>query len=199
MLLFVGLGNPGAGYARNRHNIGFMVVDEIRRHHDFGPERARFQGLAAEGRIGGEKVLALKPQTYMNRSGQSVGAAARFFKLDPASIVVFHDEIDLAPGKVKVKDGGGHAGHNGLRDIIPHIGPDFLRVRIGVGHPGDKDRVMPYVLSDFAKAEQKDMQSLCETIAKSAAWLVEKDYPRFMTEIARHHPRQQQAEDTSGQ
>ena len=164
MLLFVGLGNPGAKHARNRHNIGFMAVDEIVRRHSFGPFRSRFQGLVAEGVLAGEKVQALEPLTYMNNSGQSVAAAVKFYKLDPAEIVVFHDEIDLAFGKVRAKTGGGTAGHNGLRSIAQHIGPDFRRVRIGVGHPGDKDRVHGYVLRDFAKATGRLPQSAADVV-----------------------------------
>src|SRR4051794_14354855 len=154
MELIVGLGNPGSKHSANRHNIGFMVVDEIVRQHGFSPWRRRFQGAAAEATIDGEKVLALKPLTYMNESGRAVGEALRFFDLDPTQLTVFHDEIDLAPGKVRVKLGGGHAGNNGLRSISSHIGPHYRRVRLGVGHPGDKTLVMPHVLSDFSKAER---------------------------------------------
>ena len=155
MLLLVGLGNPGPKYADNRHNIGFMAVDEIVRRHGFGAWRARFHGLAADGVLDGQKVLALKPTTFMNHSGRAVGEAMRFFKLEPAAVTVIHDEIDLAFGKVRVKRGGGHAGHNGLRDIDAHIGADFWRVRVGIGHPGDKELVHGHVLSDFAKADSR--------------------------------------------
>ncbi|MEO1026120.1 MAG: aminoacyl-tRNA hydrolase, partial [Pseudomonadota bacterium] len=154
MKLFVGLGNPGAKYAQNRHNIGFMAVDRIAEDHSFGPWRSKFQGVFSEGRLGSEKVVLLKPETFMNKSGQSVGEAMRFFKLDPADITVFHDEIDLAPGKLRVKSGGGHAGHNGLRSLHGHITEAYDRVRMGVGHPGHKDAVPHYVLKDFAKADQ---------------------------------------------
>jgi len=186
MLLLVGLGNPGDRYADTRHNIGFMAVDEIGDTHSFTPERARFAGLVREGRLDSEKLLLLKPQTYMNESGRSVGEAMRFFRLNPEDVVVFHDEIDLAPGKLKVKQGGGHAGHNGLRSIIAHIGADFMRVRLGVGHPGTKDLVTPYVLSDFAKADWAWVDALCAAIAGEAAWLARRDWPRFASEVARH-------------
>lgn len=188
MLLFVGLGNPGDKYADNRHNIGFMAVDEIVRRHNFAPERVRFSARVSEGRLGGEKVLAVKPQTFMNLSGQAVGEAMRFYKLSPADVIVFHDELDLAPGKLKVKQGGGHAGHNGLRSIAAHIGADFPRVRLGIGHPGSKDRVTGYVLSDFAKSEWPWVDGLCEAAAAAADWLAAKDWPRFMTEVARRAP-----------
>src|SRR5262249_46382314 len=153
MLVIAGLGNPGARYARNRHNIGFMAVDAIAERGRFGPFRARHQGLMADGLIDETRVILLKPQTYMNDSGRSVGEALRYMKLDLAALVVIHDELDLAPGKVRVKVGGGDAGHNGLRSITAHLGPDYRRVRIGIGHPGDKALVQPYVLSDFAKSE----------------------------------------------
>lgn len=185
MLLLVGLGNPGDRYADNRHNIGFMAVDEIGDAHGFAPERARFAGLVREGRLDSEKLLLLKPQTYMNESGRSVGEAMRFFRLRPEDVVVFHDEIDLAPGKLKVKQGGGHAGHNGLRSIMAHIGADFLRVRLGVGHPGAKELVTPYVLSDFAKTDWAWVEPLCAEIARAAPWLARRDWPRFASEVAR--------------
>ena len=153
MQLWVGLGNPGAQYARNRHNIGFMAVDAIAVAHGFGPWRAKFQGQLAEGRIGGQKLLLLKPETYMNLSGDAVRAALGFYKLTPADLTVFHDELDLPAGKLRLKAGGGHAGHNGLRSIDAHVGPDFQRVRLGIGHPGDKHLVSPHVLGDFAKAD----------------------------------------------
>ncbi len=171
MLLIVGLGNPGSRYAANRHNIGFMAVDEIVRRHCFSPWRQRFQGDVAEGRLDGEKTMALKPRTYMNESGRAVGEAMRFFKLRPEDVVVFHDELDLAPGKLRVKRGGGHAGHNGLRSIIAHIGPDFRRVRIGIGHPGDPARVTGYVLGDFAKSDREWSEPLLEAIGEAAPLL----------------------------
>ena len=171
MLLIVGLGNPGSRYAANRHNIGFMAVDEIVRRHCFSPWRQRFQGDVAEGRLDGEKTMALKPRTYMNESGRAVAEAMRFFKLRPEDVVVFHDELDLAPGKLRVKRGGGHAGHNGLRSIIAHIGPDFRRVRIGIGHPGDPARVTGYVLGDFAKSDREWSEPLLEAIGEAAPLL----------------------------
>ena len=186
MLILAGLGNPGASHARQRHNIGFMAVDAlVHRRPGFGAEKARFQSLVRDGRLGGDKVLTLKPQTYMNRSGQAVGEAMRFYKLSPADLVVFHDELDLALGKVKVKQGGGHAGHNGLRSIAQHIGLDFVRVRLGIGHPGDKDRVTGHVLGDFAKAEEPVVDDVCSAVEASADYLAARDWPRFMTELAR--------------
>ena len=161
MLVIAGLGNPGARHARNRHNIGFMAVDAIAEARRFGPFRARYQGLAAEGLIGDTRVMLLKPETYMNESGRSVGAALRYAKLDLSALVVIHDELDLAPGKVRVKVGGGDAGHNGLRSITAHLGPDYKRVRIGIGHPGDKALVYHYVLSDFAKSEVGWVEAVC--------------------------------------
>ncbi|HRY03209.1 MAG TPA: aminoacyl-tRNA hydrolase, partial [Beijerinckiaceae bacterium] len=149
MLLFVGLGNPGRQYARNRHNIGFMAIEQIARAHNFAPFRARFQGRVSEGQIGGEKVILLEPETYMNESGRAVGEAARFYKIGLDGIAVFHDELDLAPGKCRVKIGGGAAGHNGLRSIDAHLGKDYRRIRLGIGHPGDKNLVHSYVLNDF--------------------------------------------------
>jgi PTH1 family peptidyl-tRNA hydrolase len=184
MLLLVGLGNPGPKYERNRHNVGFMAVDAIVHRHSFGPWRVKFEGMAAEGAIDGVKTLALKPQTFMNNSGQSVGAAMRFYKLAPAGVVVIHDELDLKPFKVKAKLGGGHAGHNGLRDIDAHIGPDFRRVRVGVGHPGDKDRVLTHVLNDFAKAELPDLAKAIDAIAEAAALLARGNDNAFMTKVA---------------
>jgi peptidyl-tRNA hydrolase, PTH1 family len=175
MLLLVGLGNPGARYAGNRHNIGFMVVQAIARRHGFGPWRRRFQGVAAEGLIGGGRVLLLLPETFMNDSGRAVAEAAHFYKLAPAEVVVVHDEVDLPPGKVRVKSGGGIAGHNGLRSISAHIGNDYRRVRIGVGHPGVKDLVHAHVLSDFAKSERPWVEALCEVIADNAELLVKRE------------------------
>ncbi len=175
MLLLVGLGNPGNKYADNRHNIGFMAVDEIVRRHDFAVARKRFQGLLCEGKLGGQKVLALKPQTFMNESGRSVGEAARFYKLSPDQIVVIHDELDLAPGKLRVKRGGGLAGHNGLRSLAAHIGKDFRRIRLGVGHPGDKGKVLSHVLRDFAKADDAWLDPLLAAMAQAAPLLVRDD------------------------
>ena len=184
MQLFVGLGNPGAKYAGNRHNIGFMAVDRIAGDHGFAPWRAKFQGQIAEGRLGSEKVLLLKPETFMNLSGQSVGEAMRFYKLTPGDVTVFHDELDLAPGKVRVKQGGGHAGHNGLRSIHGHIGADYARVRLGIGHPGHKDRVSGYVLSDFAKAEADWLDDVLRGVSDGAADLAAGDAGRFMNAVA---------------
>lgn len=184
MRLFVGLGNPGAKYAGNRHNIGYMAVDRIAADHGFAPFRAKFQGLLSEGRLGQERIALLKPETFMNLSGQSVGEAMRFFKLEPAEIVVFHDELDLAPGKCRVKLGGGHAGHNGLRSLHAHIGDAYIRVRIGIGHPGHKDKVAPYVLSDFDKAEQDWLEDLLRGISDGAAFLAEGNDAKFMNAVA---------------
>ena len=183
MKLLVGLGNPGAKYAHNRHNIGFMALDEIARAASVTGWKSRFQGQIAEGRINGDKVLLLKPETFMNLSGQSVGEAMRFYKLTPGDVIVFHDEIDLAPGKCRVKSGGGHAGHNGLRSMHQHIGPDYDRVRIGVGHPGHKDAVPRYVLHDFAKADQEWIDPLMAGIGDGIAALVSGDTGRFMNAI----------------
>ena len=185
MKLFVGLGNPGGEYARNRHNVGFMAIDAIADTHRFGPWKRKFQGLAADGEIGGEKVLLLKPQTYMNESGRAVGEAARFLKIAEEDIVVFYDEIDLAPGKLKIKTGGGNAGHNGLRSMSAHIGNDYVRVRIGVGHPGVRELVARWVLSDFAKADHDWLEPLLGAIAKAAPRLVRGDQSRFLTDVAR--------------
>ncbi len=184
MRLFVGLGNPGAKYAMNRHNIGFMAVDRIADDHGFAPWRARFHGQVSEGMLDGEKVLLLKPETFMNRSGQAVAAAMRFYKLSPAQVTVFHDELDLAPGKCRVKQGGGHAGHNGLRSIHDHIGADYARVRLGIGHPGHKDRVSGYVLSDFAKADRDWLDDLMRGISDGAPALARGDSARFLNAVA---------------
>ncbi len=183
MLIFAGLGNPGAKYARNRHNVGYMAVDRIAEDHGFGPWKARFQGQASEGRLGGAKVLLLKPGTFMNLSGQSVGEAMRFYKLAPQDVVVFHDELDLAPGKCRVKTGGGHAGHNGLRSLHQHIGPDYTRVRIGIGHPGRKELVPHYVLHDFAKADADWLDDLMRGISDGAPHLADADHGRFMNAV----------------
>jgi len=183
MLLLVGLGNPGEKYRNHRHNVGFMAVDAIADEHGFGAARKKFQGDLREGEISGVKAIVLKPQTYMNDSGLSVGAAMRFFKLSPADVVVFHDELDLAAGKIKVKLGGGNAGHNGLRSIDEHIGNDFRRVRIGIGHPGDKSRVTGHVLGDFAKADHDWLDPLIAALAKSARFLADGD-ARYATATA---------------
>jgi peptidyl-tRNA hydrolase, PTH1 family len=184
MKLFVGLGNPGAKYARHRHNVGFMALDKIADRHDFGSWRRRFQGETAEASLGGERVVLLKPQTYMNDSGQSVGEAQRFLKIALDDVFVFHDEIDLAPGKLKVKTGGGNAGHNGLRSISAHIGNEYQRVRIGVGHPGAKDAVAHYVLHDFAKVEYEWLDPLLDAMAAAAPFLAKGDSARFLSQVA---------------
>src|SRR3954451_21575317 len=183
MLLFVGLGNPGAKYAGNRHNVGFMVVDAIAKRHSLGPWRRRFQGVATEGPLGGERVLLLLPGTFMNESGRAVAEAANFYKVGLKEIVVFHDEIDLAPAKVRVKTGGGIAGHNGLRSISAHIGNDYRRVRIGVGHPGVKELVHAYVLSDFAKSERPWVETLCGVIADNAELLAQGKDSSFQNKV----------------
>jgi PTH1 family peptidyl-tRNA hydrolase len=185
MQIVVGLGNPGAEYAGHRHNIGFMAVDEIVRRHGLPPFRSRFSGAVSEGVLGGEKVLLLKPQTYMNRSGQSVGEALRFYKLAPDDITVIYDEIDLTPGKVRVRTGGGHGGHNGIRDIDAHIGNGFRRVRLGIGHPGDKALVTPHVLGNFAKAEREGWVAvLLEALADALPLLLAGDESSFMNRIS---------------
>ncbi|MBT8410125.1 MAG: aminoacyl-tRNA hydrolase [Alphaproteobacteria bacterium] len=188
MRLFVGLGNPGAKYAGNRHNIGFMAVDRIASDHGFGPWRAKFQGQISEGRLGPEKVVLLKPETFMNKSGQSVGEAMRFYKLAPEDVTVFHDEIDLAPGKMRTKVGGGHAGHNGLRSLHAHIGEGYGRVRIGVGHPGHKDAVAGYVLRDFAKADADWVEDLLGGISDGAAALADGDTAKFSNTVSLRNP-----------
>jgi PTH1 family peptidyl-tRNA hydrolase len=184
MKLLVGLGNPGQEYAFNRHNVGFMAVDAIAAAHDFPAWRKRFSGLAAEGRLGREPVLLFKPQTFMNESGRAVGEAARFYKLELGDVVVFHDELDLAPGKVRVKSGGGVAGHNGLKSLSAHIGNDYVRVRIGIGHPGRKDRVSGYVLHDFAKADHAWLEPLLGAIAREAPYLAEGANDKFQSRVA---------------
>ncbi len=184
MKLFVGLGNPGGKYAGNRHNIGFMAVDRIADDHDFGPWRRGFHGLVSEGRLDAEKVILLKPETFMNLSGQSVQAAMTFYKILPADLVAFHDELDLAPGKLKLKMGGGHAGHNGLRSIHAHIGEAYGRVRLGIGHPGHKDAVAAYVLHDFAKADQDWLGLLFTGLSEGAAALAAGDAAKFQNAVA---------------
>jgi PTH1 family peptidyl-tRNA hydrolase len=183
MLLLVGLGNPGARYIGNRHNIGFMAVQAIAKRHGIGPWRRRFQGVACEGPIGGERVLLLLPGTFMNESGRAVGEAAQFYKLPPETTTVFHDEIELPPGKVRVKVGGGIAGHNGLRSISEHIGNDYRRVRIGVGHPGHKDLVEHYVLSDFAKSEWPWVEALVDILAENVDLLVRGEDASFQNKV----------------
>ncbi|MBD3663949.1 aminoacyl-tRNA hydrolase [Sulfitobacter aestuariivivens] len=184
MILIAGLGNPGAKYARNRHNIGFMAVDRIAEDHDFAPWRGKHQGSVSEGRFGSTRAVLLKPETFMNKSGQSVQAAMRFYKLEPDDVIVIHDEIDLAPGKMKFKQGGGHAGHNGLRSIHAHIGPDYGRVRLGVGHPGHKDAVPGYVLRDFPKADDDWLDDLLRGISDGAPYLADGDAAKFSNAVA---------------
>ncbi len=184
MKLIVGLGNPGAKYARNRHNIGFMALDRIAEDHGFAPWKSKHQGVTTEGRFGAERAVLLKPETFMNNSGQSVQAAMRFHKLEPSDVIVLHDEIDLAPGKVKCKTGGGHAGHNGLRSIHAHIGPDYDRVRLGVGHPGHKDAVPGYVLRDFPKADEGWLDDVLRGISDGAPELARGDTSKFMNAVA---------------
>lgn len=184
MLLMVGLGNPGPKYAQNRHNVGRMAVDAIARHFLFSSERKRFQGLCSDGLIAGRKVVLLKPDTFMNESGRAVGEAARFFRLTEPDVVVFHDELDLAPGKLRVKRGGGTAGHNGLKSIGAHLGRDFRRVRMGIGHPGHKDAVSPYVLGDFSKADRQWLDPMLAAIGKQAAHLVCDQDDAFQNAVA---------------
>ncbi len=185
MKLFVGLGNPGSQYQGNRHNIGFMALERIASAHSFGPWRRKFHSLIAEGTIGSARVTLLKPETFMNDSGRAVGDAMRFLKLEPSEVIVFHDELDLAPGKIKVKSGGGNAGHNGLRSLSAHIGNDYPRVRIGIGHPGSKDAVTHYVLNDFAKSERTWLNELLDAIATASPFLANGDEARFLTDVAR--------------
>lgn len=184
MKLIVGLGNPGRKYAENRHNIGFMAVDRIAADHGLTPWRSRYQGQTVEGRLGDNRVTLLKPETFMNLSGQSVGEAMRYLKLTPADVIVFHDELDLAPAKCRLKRGGGHAGHNGLRSIRQHIGAEYERVRLGIGHPGHKDQVAAYVLSDFAKADQDWLDDLLRGISDGAIALAAGDAADFQNAVA---------------
>src|SRR5687768_16166206 len=184
MQIWAGLGDPGDKYALHRHNDGFMAVDVIAEVHGFGPWQKTFRSLVSEGRVGRHKILLLKPQTYMNDSGDAVQQALKFYKLDVDALTAFHDELDLAPMKVKVRTGGGLAGHNGLRSVNASLGPDFRRVRIGIGHPGHKDRVTNYVLGNYAKAEIEPLSDLLAAIAAEAEWLAAGDDARFMSEVA---------------
>jgi len=186
MYVFAGLGNPGARYAKNRHNIGYLVADEIARRYSFEGFRSRSRLFAdtAEGRVGGARVVLLKPTTFMNESGRALGAVLRYFKIEPAGLFVFYDELDLAPGKLRVKFGGGSAGHNGIKSLRAHIGADYWRVRMGIGHPGDKDQVSDYVLSDFSKADGAWVAKLVDATAQSAPLLLDGDKNDFMTRIA---------------
>ena len=192
MLILAGLGNPGAEYEHNRHNIGFMAVDAIARRWDFGPERAKFQGLIREGAIptpeGPVRAVLLKPQTFMNDSGRSVGEVLRFYKVEPEDLVVFYDELDLSPGRLRMKAGGGAAGHNGIRSIIAHVGPYFRRARMGIGHPGHKERVLGHVLSDFHKADQEWLQALCGACADALPILAAGEDERYQGEVMRLAP-----------
>jgi PTH1 family peptidyl-tRNA hydrolase len=188
VLLIAGLGNPGQAYAKNRHNIGFMAVDEIARRWAFPPARSRFQGHASEGTIDGVRVLLLKPQTFYNESGRAIGEAAKFFKLTPADVVVFHDEIDLAPGRFRMKTGGGAAGNNGIRSTTSQIGPDFRRGRLGCGHPGQKELVHGHVLSDFHKAELKWLEPLLQAVADAAPFLAAGEDEKYQAEVMRLAP-----------
>lgn len=184
MHLVVGLGNPGAEYAGHRHNIGFMAADEIARRHNFPPFRNKFSAQIAEGVIDGEKIILAKPQTFMNRSGDAVGQIAKFYKLTPADISVIYDELDLAPGKVRIKTGGGNGGHNGIKSIEAHMGKEFVRVRLGIGHPGHKDRVQPHVLSNFHKADQQWLEPLLDALAHNAGLLAKGDAAGLMNKLA---------------
>ena len=184
MQVWAGLGNPGPEYAMHRHNVGFMAVDTIAETHGFGPVRKQFRGWTREGRIGGAKVLLLKPATFMNDSGLAIGDALRFYKLGTDALTVFHDELDLAPFKVKVKTGGGAAGHNGLRSTDRHLGPEYRRVRLGIGHPGHKDRVTGYVLGNYAKAEIDPLADMLGAVAAEAGWIASGDDVRFMNDVA---------------
>ncbi|MEM0984874.1 MAG: aminoacyl-tRNA hydrolase [Pseudomonadota bacterium] len=192
MRLLVGQGNPGEKYAGNRHNLGFMVLDRVAEAHGFGPWRSRFSGVTSEGSVdtpsGRQKVLLLKPQTFYNETGRAASEAVRFFKLSSEDVTVFHDEIDLAPGRLRVKRGGGHSGNNGVRSLSAHLGPDFQRIRLGVGHPGAKDRVMPYVLSDFAKADEAWRDALIDACAKALPFLIDGEDERYQTEVLRLAP-----------
>jgi len=188
MYLIIGLGNPGAQYAQNRHNIGFMLIDALSREAGFGPERKKFQSLIHEGQLGDEKLLLMKPQTFMNLSGHAVGEAMGFYKLKPEQIIVFHDELDLAPGRFRAKTGGGHAGHNGLRSITAQMGPNFVRGRMGIGHPGDKSLVHHWVLSDFAKSDQDWLEAQISACVKALPILLKDGTEKYQTEVMRLAP-----------
>lgn len=183
MQLIAGLGNPGSQYERNRHNVGFMAVDEIHRHHSFAPWRKKFQALISDGAIDGSKVLLMKPTTYMNESGRAIREAVNFYKLTPDQVLVIYDEMDLAPGKIRMKQGGGHGGHNGPRSVHAHIGGDYRRLRVGIGHPGDKNRVTNWVLNDFAKSDQEWLQPLLDEIARNAGFLAKQEDAKFASKV----------------
>jgi peptidyl-tRNA hydrolase, PTH1 family len=184
MRAILGLGNPGAAYAGNRHNVGFMALDRLAERANIGPFRSRFQGMAAEGSVGGERVLLLKPMTFMNESGRAARQALDFYKIPPENMIVLYDELDLAPGKLRVKQGGGAAGHNGIRSLINHCGADFWRVRIGIGHPGRPERVHGYVLGDFAKSDRDWLEPMLDAIASSANEIASADFPNLMNRVA---------------
>ena len=184
MIILAGLGNPGAQYAKNRHNIGFMAVDAIQRRHAFSPWAKKFKAEIAEGTLAGEKVMLIKPQTFMNLSGESVGEAMRFYKLGPEDIVAIYDELDLLPGKARIKTGGGHGGHNGIKSLDAHCGLNYRRLRLGIGHPGHKDRVTGHVLGNFAKSEIDPLSDMLGAVAAEAPWLAAGDDVRFMNEVA---------------
>lgn len=188
MIIIAGLGNPGPKYEKNRHNIGFMAADAIADRWRFGPERAKFQSIIREGEVEGTKVLLMKPQTYMNESGRAVGEAARFYKISPSEVIVFHDEIDLAPGRFRMKTGGGAAGQNGVRSLISQLGADFRRARMGVGHPGEPSLVMPHVLGDFHKADQPWLQAMLDACADALPFAVAGDDGRYQAEVMRLAP-----------
>lgn len=188
MLILVGQGNPGDKYAKNRHNAGFLVLNHIHKQYGFGPWREKFESDIAEGTIDGVKVLLMKPQTFYNETGRAAAKAAKFYKLTPEAFTIFHDEIDLAPGRMRVKRGGGHSGNNGIRSMIAHLGENVRRVRIGVGHPGDKSMVMPHVLSDFPKSEQEWFLTLVDAISASLPYLVKDEDERFQTDVMRLAP-----------
>ena len=188
MQILVGQGNPDLKYQRNRHNLGFMVLDAIAADHSFGPWRAKFQSHVCEGRIGSEKVLLMKPETYYNETGRAAQAAIKFYKLSAEDVTIFHDEIDLAPGRMRVKRGGGHSGNNGIRSMIAHVGAEVRRIRMGVGHPGDKSRVMPYVLADFSKADEVWRDALISACSKALPMLIEQNDERFQSEVMRLAP-----------
>lgn len=192
MLILVGQGNPGPKYAGNRHNVGFMVLDRLAADHSFGPWKSKFQSEVSEGTISADgaplKILLMKPQTFYNETGRAVSEAVRFYKLSPEDVTVLHDEIDLAPGRVRVKRGGGHSGNNGIRSVMSHLGPDIRRVRIGVGHPGDKAKVMPHVLSDFSKADEAWTEPLLDALSRSIGFLIADEDERFQTEVMRLAP-----------
>lgn len=188
MHILLGQGNPGAKYAGNRHNIGFMIMDAIADEHGFGPWRSKFQGLVCEGNVAGHKLLLIKPETFYNETGRAAQAAAKFYKLGAEDVTIFHDEIDLAPGRVRVKRGGGHSGNNGIRSMIAHLGAEVRRVRIGVGHPGDKSQVMPYVLSNFAKADEAWRDATISACAKALPLALNEPDERYQTEIMRLAP-----------